>query len=83
MWAARATSSSAGHAIPIYTAVDMDRNDAGKKDVEDYVTKMVRLLEAKAAAVGVTREEYLDGMIRGTYPQVSSREIDEFQGGDP
>jgi len=47
--------------------------------VGDYVGKMVRLLERRAKATGVTREEYLEGMIRGKYAQIHSREIDQFR----
>jgi hypothetical protein len=56
-----------------------DPQRGSSKDVPDYIGKMVRLLEARAKAVGVTREEYLDGMIRGKYPQIESREIDQFR----
>ena len=39
----------------------------------DYIGKMVRLLERKAKQAGVTREEYLAGMVNGKYPQPRRR----------
>jgi hypothetical protein len=56
-----------------------ERENKPDIDMGDYVSKMVRLLEQKARAAGVTREEYLDGMIKGKYPQIRSREIDQFR----
>ena len=58
---------------------DMERDDQGTPDVGDSISKVVRLLESKAEAAGVTREEYVEGMIRGKYPQIHSREIDQFR----
>ena len=54
-------------------------SEAQRQDDPDYVGKIVRLLEAKAREAGVTREAYLDGMIAGKYPQIDSRELDQFR----
>ena len=50
----------------------------GDDAVPDYIGKMVRLLEDRARAAGVTREEYLEGMIRGKYPHIHPREVDAY-----
>lgn len=57
----------------------VERNDEGGSGADDYVGRMVRLLERHARAAGVTREEYVDGMARGKYPQITSREVDQFR----
>lgn len=56
-----------------------ERENKPDIDPGDYIGRMVRLLEAKAKAAGVSREEYLDGMTKGKYPQIHSREIDQFR----
>jgi hypothetical protein len=50
----------------------------GDGAVPDYISKMVRLLEAKAQAAGVTRAEYLEGLCRAKYPPIYPREVDEY-----
>ncbi len=38
-------------------------------------------MESKAEAAGVTRDNYIYGVVRGTYPPVTSREIDDMNDG--
>ena len=58
-----------------------EQDDAGKdrRATPDYISKLIRLLEAKARAAGVTREEYLDGMIKGKYPHIDTAEVDGWR----
>ena len=59
-----------------------DREASESGEIGHYLSKMVRVLEGRAAEAGVSREAYLDGMIHGKYPQIHSREVDAFRDTD-
>ena len=48
----------------------------------DFVGKLLRLTERKAEAAGVSREDYLDGIVSGKYPPITSREVEQFEAND-
>lgn len=47
-------------------------------DPGDLVVTMVRLLECKAKAAGVTREDYAIGIANGKYPPIEEDEWRAF-----
>ena len=46
-----------------------------KLEPGDRIAKMVRLLESKAKAAGVTREEYASGIANGKYQRINEGEL--------